>query len=105
MGATCSRSMMAMRIWPPVSLAWACCGCRSTWRVYRWDAVYWGHCSKTGACTPAPLMARVPLARGKLVPLFEDWQVDPMPLHVAFPPSRHVSRKLRVFIDWVVELL
>jgi DNA-binding transcriptional LysR family regulator len=50
-------------------------------------------------------MARVPLARGELVPLFEDWQVDPMPLHVAFPPSRHVSRKLRVFIDWVVELL
>jgi DNA-binding transcriptional LysR family regulator len=24
---------------------------------------------------------------------------------VAFPPSRHVSRKLRVFIDWIVELL
>jgi DNA-binding transcriptional LysR family regulator len=50
-------------------------------------------------------MARAPLARGELVPLFEDWQADPMPLHVAFPPSRHVSRKLRVFIDWIVELL
>lgn len=50
-------------------------------------------------------MARTPMARGELVPLFEDWQLDPMPLHVAFPPSRHVSRKLRVFIDWIVELL
>ena len=50
-------------------------------------------------------MARAPLARRELVPLFKDWQVAPMPLHVAFPPSRHVSRKLRVFIDWVVELL
>ena len=50
-------------------------------------------------------MARGPLARGELLPLFEDWQLDPMPLYVAFPPSRHVSRKLRVFIDWVVELM
>ena len=50
-------------------------------------------------------MARTPVARGELVPLFEDWQLAPMPLYVAFPPSRHVSRKLRVFIDWIVELL
>ncbi|MBA3929731.1 MAG: LysR family transcriptional regulator [Xanthomonas sp.] len=50
-------------------------------------------------------MARAPLARGELVPLFEDWQLDAMPLYVAFPPSRHVSRKLRVFIDWIVELM
>ena len=50
-------------------------------------------------------MARAPLARGELVPLFEDWQLQAMPLYVAFPPSRHVSRKLRVFIDWMVEVL
>ncbi|RYE94135.1 MAG: LysR family transcriptional regulator, partial [Oxalobacteraceae bacterium] len=40
-----------------------------------------------------------------LVRLFEDWRLEPMPLHVAFPPNRHVSRKLRVFIDWIVELM
>jgi len=50
-------------------------------------------------------MAHAPLARGELVPLFEDWQLDPMPLYIAFPPSPHVSRKLRVFVDWVIELL
>ncbi len=50
-------------------------------------------------------MARAPLARGELVLLFNDWHIDPMPLYLAFPPSRHVSRKLRVFIDWIVELL
>ena len=50
-------------------------------------------------------MARAPLARGELVRLFDDWQLDPMPLHLAFPPIRHVSLKLRVFIDWVVELM
>jgi DNA-binding transcriptional LysR family regulator len=43
--------------------------------------------------------------RGELVPLFEDWTLDPMPLYVAFPPNRHISLKLRVFIEWVAELL
>jgi DNA-binding transcriptional LysR family regulator len=50
-------------------------------------------------------MARAHLARGELVPLFEDWCLDPMPLYVAFPPNRHVSAKLRVFIDWIAELM
>lgn len=50
-------------------------------------------------------MARQPLARGELVALFEDWWLAPMPMYVAFPASRHVSRKLRVFIDWIVELM
>lgn len=44
-------------------------------------------------------------ARGELVPLFEGWRMDPMPMYVAFPPNRHISTKLRVFIDWVVALL
>lgn len=44
-------------------------------------------------------------ARGELVPLFEDWQLEPMPIHVAFPPNRYISRKLRVFIDWIAELM
>ncbi len=50
-------------------------------------------------------MAKAHLASGELVPLFEAWQLDPMPLYVAFPPNRHVSAKLRVFIDWVVEIM
>jgi DNA-binding transcriptional LysR family regulator len=44
-------------------------------------------------------------ARGELLPLFADWQLEPMPLYVAYPPNRHVSLKLRVFIDWVVEVM
>lgn len=45
------------------------------------------------------------LAKGELVPLFEDWTIAPMPLYLAFPPNRHVGARLRVFIDWVVELM
>jgi DNA-binding transcriptional LysR family regulator len=50
-------------------------------------------------------MSQAHLARGELLPLFEDWRIDPMPLYVAFPPNRHVSAKLRVFIDWVTGLM
>jgi hypothetical protein len=28
----------------------------------------------------------------------------PMPMYLAFPPNRHVSMKVRVFIDWVNRL-
>jgi len=50
-------------------------------------------------------MAKGHLAGGELVRLFDGWQLDSMPLYVAFPPNRHVSAKLRVFIDWVAELM
>lgn len=50
-------------------------------------------------------MSRPHLARGELLPLFEDWRLDPMPIYVAFPPNRHISRKVRVFIEWVAELM
>ncbi len=50
-------------------------------------------------------MSEAHLRTGELVPLFEDWQLDPMPLYIAYPLNRHVSAKLRVFIDWVIELM
>jgi len=39
------------------------------------------------------------------VPLLQDWTLAPMPLYVAYPPQRHVSAKVRVFIDWVAGLM
>ena len=50
-------------------------------------------------------MAKAHVARGELRPIFEDGRLDPMPMFVAFPPNRRVSAKLRVFIDWVVDLM
>ena len=50
-------------------------------------------------------MSREHVADGQLVALFADWELDPMPMYVAFPPNRHVSAKLRVFIDWIAELM
>ncbi len=50
-------------------------------------------------------MAAPHVARGELQPLLQDWQLPPMPMHVMFPPNRHMSHRLRVFIDWVVETM
>ncbi|MDY6948086.1 MAG: LysR substrate-binding domain-containing protein [Pseudomonadota bacterium] len=50
-------------------------------------------------------MSKTHVARKELVPLFHDWRLDSMPMYLAFPPNRHVSTKLRVFIDWIVELM
>ncbi|MCZ2498531.1 LysR family transcriptional regulator [Xylophilus sp. Kf1] len=50
-------------------------------------------------------MAAEPLALGGLVPLFDGWRMAPMPMYLAYPPNRHVSAKLRVFIDWMAELM
>jgi DNA-binding transcriptional LysR family regulator len=50
-------------------------------------------------------MSKAHEASGDLVRLFGGWRLDPMPIYVAFPPNRHISRKLRVFIEWVAELM
>ncbi len=50
-------------------------------------------------------MAKRHVTQGALVPLFGGWSIDPMPLYIAYPQNRHVSKKLRVFIDWIVELM
>ena len=42
--------------------------------------------------------------RGELDPVLADWSAEPVPLHVVYPPNRHLSAKLRVFVDWVAEL-
>ncbi len=41
---------------------------------------------------------------GALVEVLADWAPPPMPFHVAYAPNRHLSAKLRVFVDWVVEV-
>ncbi len=50
-------------------------------------------------------MSKGYVASGELVPLFEGWRLGAMPLYIAFPPNRHVSSKLRVFIEWVAGLM
>ena len=77
--ATCARWTMATPTWLQVWRAWVCCVAR--------------------------LHGEAACGRGYLVPLFADWQMDPMPASSFYAPHRHVSAKLRVFIDWVAALM
>jgi DNA-binding transcriptional LysR family regulator len=44
------------------------------------------------------------LSQGRLVPLLQDWQMPTIPVSVLYAPNRHLSGKVRVFIDWAVAL-
>ncbi|MFC4298776.1 LysR substrate-binding domain-containing protein [Castellaniella hirudinis] len=48
-------------------------------------------------------MASDAVAQGALVRLLTDWQLDPMPLHAVFHPSRRMSARLEAFVDWTAE--
>ena len=44
------------------------------------------------------------LASGELVQVLADWSVEPLPMYVVYPPNRHLSPKVRAFVDWAAEL-
>ena len=44
-------------------------------------------------------------ASGRLVRVLEDWVSDPVPIHVVYPQNRHLSAKVRVFVEWVADLM
>lgn len=44
------------------------------------------------------------LGSGALVEVLADWDGGELPIHVVYPPSRHLTNRLRVFVDWVAEL-
>ncbi|MBX3657835.1 MAG: LysR family transcriptional regulator [Ramlibacter sp.] len=44
------------------------------------------------------------IARGELVELLTDWSREPIPIHVVYPPNRHLSAKVRAFVDWAADL-
>lgn len=41
------------------------------------------------------------LREGALVEILKQWRPAPYPFHVVYPQSRHVTHRLRVFIDWL----
>lgn len=53
-----------------------------------------------------PVMkVRGALEEGTLVQVLPDWQSDLLPVYIMYPPNRHLSAKVRVFVDWVAELV
>jgi LysR family transcriptional regulator for bpeEF and oprC len=44
------------------------------------------------------------LESGQFELLLNEWCVDPVPLHVVYPQNRHLSAKVRVFVEWIAEI-
>lgn len=56
------------------------------------------------ACVPE-IAVRRQLEQGSLVTVLDDYNKECMTFHVLWPSSRHLSPKIRVFVDFVVEHL
>jgi len=44
------------------------------------------------------------MERGTLELVLGDWVPEPVPLNIVYPENRHLSNKIRVFVDWVAEV-
>ena len=50
------------------------------------------------------LVAQPHIDAGRLTPLLEKWSAEPNPISVVYAPNRHLSARVRVFVDWMVQL-
>jgi len=49
-------------------------------------------------------MVRPGIERGELVAIFDAWQPKPLDVYIAYAPSRQLSTKVCVFVEWVTQL-
>ncbi len=49
-------------------------------------------------------MVRPAIDRGDLVPVLQEWRPAPLDVYIAYAPSRQLSTKVRVFVEWLSEL-
>jgi len=54
------------------------------------------------ACEPDFIVAPE-IADGRLVPILAEWTAPAMPVHAAYPSRRHLSAKVRAFVDFLAE--
>lgn len=69
------------------------------------DALRAAACAGLGTVYLPDFILGGDLAAGRLVRLLEDWETPEIPIHAVFPPQRHLSAKLRAFVDFLVERL
>lgn len=44
------------------------------------------------------------IATGRMELALEDWESTPLPMNVVYPQNRHLSAKVRVFVEWIADL-
>jgi LysR family transcriptional regulator, regulator for bpeEF and oprC len=54
--------------------------------------------------TPANALVRAHLASGVLVRVMENFSAGELPIYVLYPRNRHLSARIRAFVDWIAEV-
>jgi DNA-binding transcriptional LysR family regulator len=49
-------------------------------------------------------MARPSIERGELIAVLQEYRPKPLEVFLVYPPSRQLSTKVRVFIEWVTQI-
>ncbi len=57
-----------------------------------------------GVARISRVMAEPYVNSGRLVEILTDWQTDELPISAMYPQNRHLSAKVRVFVNWAAEL-
>lgn len=58
-----------------------------------------------GICPGAPFAVAGWVRAGALEPVLPDWCFAPRPIHVIYPGRRHLSPRVRCFVEWLLELM
>lgn len=58
----------------------------------------------SGICPGAPFAVAGFVRSGKLVPVLPGWHFSPAPVHIVYPSSRHLSVRVRCFVNWIHEI-
>ena len=69
------------------------------------DAYVVASLGSLGIARIANYVARPYLKSGQLKQVLADWTAEQAPISVMYPQSRHLSAKVRIFVDWVSELI
>jgi len=57
-----------------------------------------------GIAQIARFQAAPHVASGELVEILPEWKHPLIPLHVVYPPNRHLSARVRAFVEWAAEV-
>ena len=57
-----------------------------------------------GIVQMATMVADPLIASGQMEIILPDWTTEPLPVNAVYPQNRHLSAKVRVFVEWVADL-
>lgn len=61
--------------------------------------------SGLGVVQAVRFMVQDSIDKGELVPVLTEWECEALPLYIVYPQTRHMSNKVRVFVDWLAKLI